>query len=320
MRKGRKIDRQNLPNILQEYARYKKNQSVSNCEPETDLYILMKLNEFMIGDRLKPLEQIVRDDIEVFIQGLVERVNKKDKTKIEQGYVKNVATSIRMFLRWLTTRKGMFDAKEFCIIDEDLKAIRRGDGNDDRVALCEEEETQIFRNLTDSLSRMLVWTGRNFGLRRLEYANLRLKHLELDRKELDKEEPTIKIEKSKRRKDRRIPLFPQQVAQWKMWLSYRSSLNLPHDFVFYNPKKTWMGITKNVLSYLFHKIAGFTGVKLYAHRLRYTYAVRLWEGGVDIYTISLALGHSKVETTIGYLKIHQRDFFRKFRESARGCF
>jgi site-specific recombinase XerD len=320
MRTGRKIDESHLPLILQEYATYRKSQPVSPCTLETNLYELMHLNEYVTQKRLKPLEQIGRVDIELFMQELAARVDKTDITKISQAYVKQVAAAIRTFLKWLTTRKKIFDANEFCIVDEDLKAVKRGNEEDNREALCEEDEKQIFRNLTDVLLRMLVWTGRNFGLRRMEYCNLRLRHLELDKKELDKKVPAIKIEKSKGGKTRRIPMFPEQVIQWKTWLKYRNSLNLPHDFVFYNPKKSWMGITKHALSYLFHKIAGFTKVILYSHRLRYTYAVNLWEGGVDIYTISRALGHSKVETTIRYLKVPERDFVRKFMESARGCF
>jgi len=320
MRVGSKIDDRYLPPILQEYIRYRKRQRLSPCTIEAELYQLMHLNEYITQKRFKPLEQIVRVDVEFFMQEFAARADKTDATRISQNYVKKMATTIRTFLKWLTTRKEIFDAKEFYIIDEDLKAIKRGEEDDDKVALSKEEEKHVFRSLTDPLYRMLIWTGRNFGLRRIEYCNLRLKHLELDRKELDKNEPTIKIEKSKGRKDRRIPMFPDQVAQWKVWLKYRSSLNLPHDFVFYNPKKSWMGITKYVLVYLFRKIAVFTGVKLYSHRLRYTYAVRLWEGDVDIYTISRALGHSKVETTIRYLKIRDRDFFRKFKDSARGCF
>jgi integrase len=280
----------------------------------------MKLNEYINQKKFKPLEQISRLDIESYIQDYETRVSQMDETKIQQKYVRTIATSIRLFLDWLTNDKEIFEAKEFCKLEKWLKLIKRGNEEDDRVALSKEDEKKVFRGLTDPLWRMIAWTGRNFGLRRIEYCGLKLRNLELDRKELDKDVPTIKIENSKGRKDRRIPLHPQQVIQWKTWLRYRSSLNLAHDFVFYNPKKSWIGMTKYVLSWLFCKFSKLLNVKLYAHRLRYTYAVRLWEGKVDIYTISRALGHSRLETTIRYLKVQDREFFKKFLDSTRNCF
>lgn len=46
----------------------------------------------------------------------------------------------------------------------------------------------------------------------------------------------------------------------------------------------------------------FQGVRVSAHTLRHTYAVRSLEAGTDVYKLSRLMGHSSVSVTEGYLK------------------
>jgi len=313
LRRGRKIERNRLPLILQRYANYMM-PYYSIATRESRLYVLIKFHDFLQQERDKSIEQMNRSDVEAYVAELTRR---KERGEIKQAFVKDAAKNIKYFAEWLMDEE-ILDPKEFHKIERDIKKIPGGDiGEDNREALSDEEEKQIFNKLNDVLLQMLVWCGINFGFRRLEYCNLRVKHLELDR-----EEPRLKIECSKGhiKKTRYIPLFPGQVAQWLKWLNFRASLNLNHDFVFFDPKNPSEPLTKDSLGYLFQKISKISGVHVYSHRLRYTYAVRLWEHGVDIYTISRLLGHSKVETTIRYLKVPERNFLQKFMESAKGLF
>jgi site-specific recombinase XerD len=262
----------------------------------------------------KSLERVARADVESYVADLTLR---RDKEEITQGSIKGIAKTIRTFAEWLVD-KGMLDSSEYYKIERYIKKIPGGDIGEDNVeALSNEEEKQVFRKLQDVLLQMLVWTGINFGLRRIEYCNLRVSHLELDR-----EEPRLKIERSKgrRKKTRYIDLFPGQVSQWRKWLRFLASLSLPHDFVFFNPKNPSEEPNKDRVSSWFSKISRITGIDIPSHRLRYTYASRLWEGGVDIYIISYLLGHSKVETTVRYLKISERNFRKRFMESAKKLF
>jgi len=311
MRLGTKIDKRKLPLILQRYNDYMIPR-YAYATREFRLYVLVEFHGYLQRERGKNIEQMERSDVESYVAELTIR---RERGKIKQVSVKHVAKTIKYFAEWLMDEE-ILDSKEFHKIERDLKKIPGGDvGEDNREALSHEEEKQIFEKLTDVLSERLIWGGLNFGFRRLEYCNLRIMNLELDR-----EEPRLEIKYSKGRKTRYIPLFPRQVIEWRKWLDFIARLNVPHDFVFFNPKNPSEPLTKSSSGSLFSKIWRITGVHVYSHRLRYTYAVRLWEHGVDIYTISWLLGHSKVETTVRYLKVPERDRRRKFMESAKGLF
>lgn len=258
-------------------------------------------------------EQLMRSDVEAYMAKLTQR---RERKEIKQSAVKSYASIIKMFAKWLV-REDMLDSKEFYKIEEDIEELPGEKGEDNRVALSDEEERKIMEKLVDVPLQMIVWLGLNFGLRLQEYCRLRIEHVELERNP-----PRLKIELSKGhiKKTRYIPLFPSQVNQLKKWLEFRASLNLPHSFLLYNPRNPAIGFTVYSLGSLFQRMTKITGVHLYSHRLRYTYAVKLWKHGVDLWTISNALGHEKVETTVKYLKIHQKDYYDKYLTGAKGLF
>jgi len=312
MRIGRKIDKRKLPLILRRYDEY----MAIRFSPETRevrLYRLLEFHQFMKQERGKTMEQLTRSDAEAYMAKLTHR---REKGEIKQSTVKSDASIIKMFAKWLV-REEILDSKEFYKIEEDLKELPGEKGEDNRIALSNQEEQTIMEKFVDVLLQMIVWLGLNFGLRRKEYCRLRVDHIELER-----DPPRLKIELSKGhiKKTRYIPLFSGQVNQLKKWLDFRASLNLPHSFLLYNPRNPAIGLTVYSLGYLFQTMTKITGVHLYSHRLRYTYAVKLWKRGVDLWTISIALGHEKVETTVKYLKIHEEDYYDKYLTGAKGLF
>jgi integrase len=233
-----------------------------------------------------------------------------------------VAKSIKYFAQWLVDQE-ILDISEFYKIERYVKLIPGGSvGNDDIEPLSKEDEARAFRKLLDAHLSFLLYVGLNFGLRRIEYCNLRISHIELEHVEDDKPAPRIKIENSKghTKKTRYYYLFPGQAEEWRKRLEYLKSLNLSHDHVFFNPKDPSEEPNKDRVSSWFVKISKITGIHIPSHRLRYTYATRLWEGGVDLYIISYLLGHSRVETTVRYLKISARTFRKKFMDSAGHLF
>jgi site-specific recombinase XerD len=98
-------------------------------------------------------------------------------------------------------------------------------------------------------------------------------------------------------------------------------MNLPHEYVFFDLKNPRAGgLNCSGLCFLFRTMTKISGVHLYSHRLRYTYAVTLWKHGVDIFVISKLLGHSNIEQTIKYIKFREEEFYNKFEEQTKGLF
>lgn len=207
MRKGRKIDRKNLPPILKRYTHYMALRR-SPITIEGYLYVLLQFHACMQQKLGKNLAQLGQQDVEAFLHELVLR---KEKGEIkQQSTVKQYALYIKVFVKWLL-REDILDSKTYYKIAEGIREIPDEKGEDSRKALSDEELDQVHNRLADTLLQMVEWTGENFGLRRMEYCNLLVHHLELER-----ERPQLKIERSKghNKKTRYLPLFPGQIVQW----------------------------------------------------------------------------------------------------------
>lgn len=61
--------------------------------------------------------------------------------------------------------------------------------------------------------------------------------------------------------------------------------------------------TDRFLCAIFKNIQNGTGIHVYPHRLRHTYASHCILAGLDIYTIKEQLGHSDIRTTLSYMAI-----------------
>ncbi|MGA2681481.1 MAG: site-specific integrase [Candidatus Bathyarchaeia archaeon] len=313
MNRESKIDRCNLPPLLQEYSDYMSIR-YSPRTVEDKLRVVLALHEFLVSNLGRSIERLEASDVQRYFAKLTLR---KEQGEMRQNSIFIMAANIKIFAKWLR-REEIIKPEEYLKIEEDLGDIPNEVGEDKRVALSYDEQQKIFVKMVLPLHKQLVWTGLNHGLRRQEYCHLRVKHLELEM-----ERPRLKIELSKghNRKTRYIPLSPNQVNQWRKWLRFRASMNLPHDYVFFNPKNPRAGgLNYNGLCSLFRVMTKILGVHLYSHRFRYTYAVTLWKHGVDIFVISKLLGHSNIETTIKYLKVREEEFYKKFEEQSRGLF
>lgn len=122
------------------------------------------------------------------------------------------------------------------------------------------------------------------------YTGARLKEvLNLTWSDIDFENKTIKL-KGKGGKERIIPLHPKLE---EILIEYRK---MQQEFFVFS-------ISKRRIQQIISKLGEKIGVKTHPHMLRHTFATTLLRKGVDLRTIQVLLGHSKLDTTQIYLTV-----------------
>jgi len=162
-----------------------------------------------------------------------------------------------------------------------------------RLFLTDEELTRVFRLIDEDTSAADSERRRDYnrkfllfvdfllhtGLRREESIGLRKENVDLSR-------GILFVEKTKSKTFRMVPLNRRA----------KEILEQLGDDLFNNVRGS--SVSHKFGRYL--EKAGLSGWKL--HSLRHTFATRLASMGVDIYTISLLLGHSDIRTSAIYAK------------------
>ncbi|MDC7996247.1 site-specific tyrosine recombinase/integron integrase [Altibacter sp. HG106] len=152
---------------------------------------------------------------------------------------------------------------------------------------------QVTRNLKHRAALALLYSS---GLRIGELIALRLRHFDLERRQLF-------IENSKGGKDRVVPLAESVLPLLRNYLmSY-----CPKDYFFEGQQAGPYADTS--VRQLLRRSCRAAGIvkRVTPHTLRHSFATHLLEDGVDLRYIQVLLGHSKPETTMVYTHVATRD-------------
>ncbi|MEP6695029.1 MAG: site-specific integrase [Chloroflexota bacterium] len=153
------------------------------------------------------------------------------------------------------------------------------------------------RTLTDRTMLMVLYST---GMR-----NAELRHLQV--RDIDSTAMLIHIQHGKGGRDRYVPLSATLLAtlraHWR-WMK-------PATYLFPGTIQNWRAdkpITPKVVWDACQTAAERAGLEKHvsAHTLRHSYATHLLEGGADLRTIQLLLGHVKLEHTVLYLHLSRR--------------
>lgn len=135
------------------------------------------------------------------------------------------------------------------------------------------------------------------GLRNFELCNLKIFHLDLERKQLH-------VQQGKGRKDRYVPLCDLLVRGVNTYLQAEK----PTEYLF-NGQSDEDGrptqLSTRGVQWVMRQARQQSGIKkqITAHTLRHSYATHLLEMGTDIMTLKDLLGHGDIQTTLGYLHV-----------------
>lgn len=162
--------------------------------------------------------------------------------------------------------------------------------------LSEDEVRRLFDAIRNPKYRMATMTAYSAGLRVSETAHLSVEDIESGRM-------LIRVRHAKGAKERTVPLSPHlldelrayyRLVRPKTWLFPGERGERPISVRSLQRAVTEAAQTANIRS------------KLAFHVLRHSYATHMLEGGTDLRTVQILLGHARVETTTIYTHVQRK--------------
>ena len=233
------------------------------------LFALRKYTEEGEGALLR----VSREDLQEFLAELYDLgIHPRSQSRILSG--------VRTFYRFLLL-SGVLDNDPTELIEsprlgEHIPEVLSVEEVDMLIAAIDLSEPELF----------------SCGLRVSELVSLHLSDLHL-------EEGYLRIV-GKGDKERLVPISSRAIQELKYWYIDRNVLKIKpgeEDFVFLNRRGAHL--TRTMILIMIKRLALKAGIKktVSPHTLRHSFATALLEGGADLRSIQVMLGHEKIATT-----------------------
>ena len=169
------------------------------------------------------------------------------------------------------------------------------------VVLSREEVVRLIQSAASPLHRIWLLILYGTGVRREELIRLKIE-------DIDSRRMLIRIHQGKGRKDRNVMLSGKLLDELRAY--WRSLDRKPKTYLFpskaahhnddapMTSKSVWDAVQQAALR------AGLDK-RVHPHTLRHCFATHLLEGGADLRTIQLLLGHADLRTTSRYLNVSE---------------
>lgn len=268
----------NLKPVVNDFYKYLKGKRFSKSTLKTYTYLIV---EFLIYHKSKEIQN--KRAIELFVEDVY--VPKKIAISTHRQFI----STVNHYLNFTQANFRMDISKDAPKKDKKLPNVL---SKEEIIKLI-----QVTKNLKHRVCIALLYSS---GLRIGELLNLRIKDLDFDRN-------VLRIEMSKGRKDRYVPIANTILPMLHNYLStYKPKFYLIENDIHH--KKYSAGSIRKFL-YRSKETSGIIK-NITPHTLRHSYATHLLESGTDIRYIQVLLGHSKPETTMVYTHV-QSDDLRK---------
>lgn len=157
------------------------------------------------------------------------------------------------------------------------------------------------------LNKTIVATLGYTGLRASELCNLRMQDVDLTSRR-------IFVFLGKGKKNRYVGICNQLHEYLFQYLEARTKTDLDNFFVTTSSSlRQAVPYTRKVLQRKIKRLSNITGIDINVHGLRRTFATVAANAGKPINIISLALGHSDLKTTQGYLMTSQDEVIKEMQ-------
>jgi integrase/recombinase XerD len=165
------------------------------------------------------------------------------------------------------------------------------------TVLSPEEVARLIDSARNLYHRTLLMTLYSTAMRRAELCRLKVH-------DVDSKRMMIRIDQGKGRRDRDVPLSPKLLETLRVYWRWMQ----PSTFLFpgtVKGRRADVPITPNVVWLACRQAARAAAIpkRISPHSLRHSCASHLLEAGVDLRTIQVLLGHSRLEHTLVYLHL-----------------
>jgi integrase/recombinase XerD len=210
--------------------------------------------------------------------------------KFALGTVENNISALRfLYKKTLKRRDLAFDDLPFPKQPRTLPTV-----------LSPDEVTRLIEAAPNRMHRMLLMLLYATGMRRTEASLLKVS-------DIDSQRMVIHIHRGKCMRDRDVPLTPKLLEALREYWRWKK----PRVYLFPSKRSTpgvEQPISDKTVWNVCRAAATRAGIhkKLGPHTLRHCFATHLLEGGADLRTIQLLMGHERLEDTTIYLHLSQR--------------
>ena len=266
-----------LEELKQEYLQYCTNKGLSQStingyNRNIDYYI-----KFLNG------EEISNNSITKYIQYLKKETNRNNIS------INTLLRSVKIWLDWCYNEdyidtpikvqylKTSQQPKEI-YSDDDIKRLLKNP----KISSCSYSELRCWCQCTLFLTT---------GIRRSSLLNIRLE-------DINWHNNTIKLIHTKNKQIQYVSIPDETAKAIKLWMKYRVNNS---EYLFTTIRGTQLNensITRDIATYNRSRGVSTTSV----HAFRHTFATKLVQRGVDVFTVCKLLGHKDIQTTQIYLK------------------
>lgn len=247
--------------IYKQKLRYKR-----YAENTIDSYIPY-LKEFLISENIK-------DPYQVSLKQIIDYLENKIYTSVSQQ--NQVIGSLKLYAKYILGKKMVHLNKI-----ERPRSVKKL-----QPVIPKQELLDSLNSINNTKHKTILTLAYSKGLRVSEVINLKWEHIR-------RKEKTILIKDSKNNKDRLLPINDTII---NLLIDYaREYKTKQYVFTGQDWRPQYSAESCNQL------VKKLIGKQYHFHTLRKSYAVHLYEIGVDLAKIQDILGHSKIETTRIYV-------------------
>ena len=274
-----------VPDVIRHYLG---TRAVANLSMETLKQYRYKLVHFFDYVR-KPYTDITPNDIRMYLYSY------KSEHHVSDNYLDNIRRVLSCFFAWLV-------ANEYGITRNPCDRVEKIRYQQKKREPMTAYELELFRwNTVDIREKALIDFFYSTGLRVSEVSDVRLS-------DIDWENRSVRVRHGKGNKERTVYFNAEAEVSVRAYLATRSddtdglfvSLCAPHQ-----PIKT------KALENIITKVSRRSGIHVFPHRIRHTFATAGLRSGMSLETLQTLLGHVKPETTLIYAKQDQLDIQRE---------